>query len=87
LEYRITGERQLDDVSPVVNTLKNNKSPGFDMIPSEILKIYAAVLEGLVFRMVWENEKLPMELIDDLLCQLHKKSISCTAPNIEKFFL
>jgi len=59
-----------------INSLKNNKSPGPDGIPAELLKcggeeLFSTLHE--VIEHIWITETLPSKWLEGALCPLHKK--------------
>jgi len=57
-------------VKVAVDKLKNNKAPGPDGIPSEILKenrIYKLIVQ------IWNEERIPLSWVEALICPVHKK--------------
>ena len=56
--------------------LKNNKAPGPDGIPSEILKEGYKCMEDSIYKLIvqiWNNEKIPSCWAEALICPIHKK--------------
>jgi len=65
-----------EEVKAAVNRLKNNKAPGPDGIPSEILKEGYKCLEDSIYKLIvqiWNNEKIPSCWAEALICPIHKK--------------
>ena len=66
----------LDEVRKATRELKNGKAAGKNGIPAEILKIGSARLyEAIhhVIGMIWEEEEMPSDWLDGLICPNHKK--------------
>ncbi len=59
-----------------INSLKNNKAPGPDGIPAELLKNGGEELIGTmheVIKQIWITETLPSTWLEGALCPLYKK--------------
>lgn len=66
----------LQDVNDALKRLKNNKSPGPDGIPAELLKHAGSEVAKVLHRIVlsvWSSEVLPIEWMEGALIPLHKK--------------
>jgi hypothetical protein len=65
-----------EEVKVAVNKLKNNKAPGPDGIPSEILKEGYKCMEDSIYELIvqiWDREKIPSSWAEALICPIHKK--------------
>ena len=65
-----------EEVKAAVNRLKNNKAPGPDGIPSEILKKGYKCMENSIYELIvqiWNNETIPSCWAEALICPIHKK--------------
>ncbi|KAL4152688.1 hypothetical protein QTP88_000521 [Uroleucon formosanum] len=65
-----------DEVRMIINTLKNNKSPGEDGLASELLKYGGEELireVGKLIRDVWHKEEIPKEWQLAIICPIYKK--------------
>ena len=65
-----------EEVKAAVNKLKNNKAPGPDGIPSEILKGGYKSMENRVHELIvqiWNEERIPVSWTEALICPIHKK--------------
>jgi hypothetical protein len=65
-----------EEVMATLNKLKNNKSPGPDGIPSEILKEGYKCMENRIYDLIvqiWNEEKVPLSWAEALICSIHKK--------------
>jgi hypothetical protein len=65
-----------EEVKAAVNKLKNNKAPGLDGIPSEILKEIYKCMEKRIYELIiqiWNEEKIPSSWAEALICPMHKK--------------
>jgi len=59
-----------------VNKLKDNKAPGPDGIPSEILKEGYRCMENRIYGLivqVWNEERTPSSWAEALICPINKK--------------
>ena len=66
-----------DEVKTVVDKIKNNKTPGPDGIPSEILKQGYKYMEHRIYELIvkiWNEERIPTSWAEALICPIHKKS-------------
>jgi hypothetical protein len=60
----------------VFKGLKNNKAPGPDGIPSEILKEGSKCMENRIYGLIvqiWNEERIPLSWAEALICPIHKK--------------
>jgi hypothetical protein len=74
-----------EEVKVAVDKLKNNKTPGPDGIPSEILKEGYKYMENRVYELtvqIWNEERIPSSWVEDLICPIHKKG---NVQNCENF--
>uniref|UniRef100_A0A8D9F872 Craniofacial development protein 2 n=1 Tax=Cacopsylla melanoneura TaxID=428564 RepID=A0A8D9F872_9HEMI len=65
-----------NEVVKAIKNLKNNKAPGSDNIPSELLKSGNGFLvEALtkLLNQVWKEEKVPREWTEAIIIPIHKK--------------
>ena len=65
-----------EEVKAVVDKLKNNKAPGPDGIPSEILKEGYKCMEHRIYELIvqiWNEERIPSIWEEALICSIHKK--------------
>ena len=59
-----------------INSLKNNKSPGIDGIPGEILKHGGGSLHHQLYQLItaiWETEEVPQQWRDSRIISIYKK--------------
>ena len=66
----------LGEVEEAIKNLKNNKAPGLDGITSELIKAGGPNLAVLLHKTIgniWTDEKLPADLLNSVLCPIHKK--------------
>jgi len=59
-----------------VKKLKNNKAPGTDNIPAELLKFDSDRLKQWqkhISSSIWINGEIPEEWLQGIICPLHKK--------------
>lgn len=69
-------EPSLEEVKATIMKLKNNKAPGSDNIPAELIKhggIALSVELHQLITQIWRNEELPEEWKMGVICPLHKK--------------
>jgi len=81
---KIIPDPTIDEVAAAIKKLKNNKAPGFDEIPGELIKTSCAKLIGIVYELiktVWRNEVLPREWMKGVICPLHKKGCKMNCKN------
>jgi len=65
-----------EEVKAAVDKLKNNKAPGPDGIPSEILKEGYKCMENRIYELIiqiWNEERIPLSWVEALICPIHKK--------------
>lgn len=65
-----------EEISEAISLLKNNKAPGPDNVPAELLKYGGSGLVDVLHEMVsklWKEEDLPDEWMEGAMCPLHKK--------------
>jgi hypothetical protein len=57
--------------------LRNNKAPGMDLIPAELVKFagpeYVKLLHQLIAK-IWITETIPEESYLSIICPIHKMS-------------
>lgn len=66
----------LQEIAAAVRTLKNNKSPGIDGIPGEVLKHGGEALHRRLHEMIdlmWEMERVPQQWKDARIISIYKK--------------
>ena len=59
-----------------VDKVKNNKAPGPDGIPSEILKEGYKYMENRIYELIvqiWNEERIQLSWVEALICPIHKK--------------
>ena len=64
------------EISKAINTLKNNKSPGPDNIPAEVLKADLETSTQMLYELlgkIWEDENIPQDWKEGHLVKLPKK--------------
>jgi len=65
-----------EEIETALNKLKNNKAPGTDNIPAELLKFGGDRPRQClkhIFTSIWINEEIPKEWLQGIVCPLHKK--------------
>jgi hypothetical protein len=68
-------EPTMEEVKKALQKLKNNKSPGVDTIPSELIKSAGDSLSKSIYeliRKIWMQVKLPDECKRSIICPIHK---------------
>jgi len=71
-----TGVPTKQEMKAVVDKLKNNKVPGPDGIPSEILKVGYKCTEHRIYELtvqIWNEERIPTSWAEALICPIYKK--------------
>jgi len=74
-EKEIT-EPALDEVKTIINTLKNNKTPGEDNINSELIKLAGKRLTTEIHKLIYNvqtKEKIPTNWNMAIICPIFKK--------------
>lgn len=69
-------EPSMEEVKAVILELKNNKAPGIDNVPAELLKYGGELLWRCMHElilMIWQTEELPEEWKCGVICPLFKK--------------
>ena len=64
------------DVSIAISALKNNKAPGSDNIPAELIKKGGKEIETAIYRLItriWQDEQMPKEWKTGIICPIYKK--------------
>jgi len=72
IRYELDSPKSLDEVISAIRLLKNNKSPGEDSIPAEVLKCGIHILGPLlhnIFLNIWEKEITTHRLQKHFDCQ------------------
>ena len=66
----------IQEIEEAINALKNNKAPGTDLIPAELLKDggtdMAVALHSLIMD-IWQTEQMLMEWNKCIICPIYKK--------------
>ena len=74
-DNRITAP-DLQEVEEEIGRLKNNKAAGADQLPSELLKYGGEALARAlhwVIAKIWEEERVPEEWMEGIVCPVYKK--------------
>jgi len=64
------------EVSDIIIKLKENKAPGTDNIPAELIKYGGYILKHRMYKLIlliWNKEQLPVEWLQGIICPIHKK--------------
>ncbi|XP_052562269.1 uncharacterized protein LOC128092465 [Culex pipiens pallens] len=72
----------LETVKREIRKLKNNRAAGKDRLPGELFEYGGEKLARAlhcVISKIWEEEKLPEEWMDGVVCPIYKRAISWTA--------
>jgi hypothetical protein len=82
-ESQIVSELTMEEVQKMLHKMKNNKSPGVDTIPSELIKFGGESLIKQIYeliRKVWAQEQIPDEWKRSIICPIYKKGdlLECT---------
>lgn len=66
----------LEELKDIIKSLKNNKAPGIDGIPAELVKkggiVVVEKLHELITK-IWMEEYLPNDWKEAIICPIHKK--------------
>jgi hypothetical protein len=74
-ESQVISELTMEEVKKAIYKMKNNKSPGIDTIPSELIKLSGESLMKQIYeliRKIWAQEKIPDEWKRSIICPIHK---------------
>ena len=66
----------LEEIKTAIHSLKNNKAPGIDGIPGEVLKYGGDALHTRLHEMttvMWEIERVPQQWKDARIISIYKK--------------
>jgi hypothetical protein len=64
------------EVSAIIKKLKENKAPGTDNIPAELIKCAGYVLKHRMYKLIlliWNKEQLPTEWFQGIIWPIYKK--------------
>ena len=64
------------EVSDIIINLEDNKPPGTDIIPAELIKHGGYILKHRIYKLillVWNKEQVPVEWLQLIICPIHKK--------------
>jgi hypothetical protein len=61
-----------EEIANIINSLKNNKSPGKDQITAELLKQMVDDVHKVIIE-IWKTETMPEEWNTAILCPIYKK--------------
>lgn len=73
-----------EEIAKIINSLKNNKSPGEDEISAELLKHGGKQMVDDVHKVIieiWKTETMPEEWNTAILCPIYKKRDSMLPEN------
>jgi len=62
------------EVSDIIIKLKENKAPGTDNIPAELIKYGGSILKHRMYRLIlliWNKEQLPTEWLQGIICPIN----------------
>jgi len=68
----------------IINSLKNNKSPGEDNINAELLKLagsHLAIQIQKLIKSIWINEQIPKDWNTAIVCPVFKKGNTAKVEN------
>jgi len=77
-----------EEVKAAVDKLKNNKAPGSDGIPSEILKEEYKYMENILYELIiqiWNEKRILSSWVKALICPIHKKGEVQNCENLKEF--
>jgi len=76
-EYEIEIEQPIyKEVSDIIIKLKENKAPGTDNIPAELIKYGGYILKYRMYKLIlliWNKGQLPIEWMQVIICPIYKK--------------
>lgn len=81
---RAVASPTFEEVSAAITSLKNNKAPGPDNIPAELLKNGGEELANVIYEIVvkvFNNEEIPEEWLEGIIVPLHKKGDKLNCEN------
>ena len=61
------------EVSDIIIKLKENKAPGADNIPAELIKYGEYILKHRMYKLIlliWNKEQLPTEWLQGIICPI-----------------
>jgi hypothetical protein len=64
------------EVSDIIKKLKENKAPGTDNIPAELIKCGGYILKHRMYKLIlliWNKEQSPTEWLQGIICPIYKK--------------
>jgi sorting nexin-29 len=79
-----------EEVRKAIASLKNNKAPGEDNIPAELLKHGGQEVEGKVYELIkeiWDKETMPRDWTMGVICPIHKKNDKLVCDNYRGIML
>jgi hypothetical protein len=74
----LVADPSASEVELAIDKLKSHKSPGFDQIPAELIKVGCRTLCFQIHKLItsiWKREKLPEEWKELIIVPIHKKGI------------
>uniref|UniRef100_A0A2S2NGN5 Transposon TX1 uncharacterized protein n=1 Tax=Schizaphis graminum TaxID=13262 RepID=A0A2S2NGN5_SCHGA len=77
-------EPNLDEIEMIINSLKNNKSPGEDNINAELHKLAGSQLAIQIQKLIksiWINEQIPKDWNTAIVCPVFKKGNTAKVEN------
>ena len=82
-QEELTSENEIEiepltykEVNDIIKKLKENKAPGTDNIPAELIKYAGYILKHRLYKLmllIWNKEQLPTEWLQGIICPIHKK--------------
>jgi hypothetical protein len=64
------------EVSDIIIKVKENKAPGTDNIPAELIKYGGYILKHRMYKLIlliWNKEQLPTEWLQGIICPIYRK--------------
>ena len=76
MDYTVENAPTIEEIGNVIKELKNNKAPGIDNLPAELIKEGGNKLIYFLhklFELIWIKETIPEEWKTGVICPIHKK--------------
>jgi hypothetical protein len=79
----------LEEVRDSIKALRNNKAPGADNLPGELLKYGGDGVTTTIYSLItsiWEKEYVPEEWCRSVICPIYKKGDKLECITIEELY-